>query len=96
MIQQAQFDAEEWRKHNGDINIGLSRSSSRMQTQDQAWKRPRVGYYKCNFDGSFMNATSLSKAGWGVRDERGTFRFAGQALGNRISMQWKRNFKLLS
>ena len=66
-----------------------------MQTQDQAWKRPRVGYHKCNFDGSSMNATSLSKAGWVVRDERGTFRFAGQALGNMILNAMEAEFQAL-
>ncbi|CAN6884521.1 unnamed protein product [Brassica oleracea] len=50
-----------------------------MQTQDQAWKRPRVGYHKCNFDGSSMNATS----------------FAGQALGNMILNAMEEEFQTL-
>ena len=42
-----------------------------------------------------MNATSLSKAGWVVRDERGIFRFAGQALGNRIFNAMEVEFQAL-
>lgn len=39
-----------------------------IQQSVKRWKKPNRGWIKCNVDGSFVNSTIPSKAGWVFRD----------------------------
>ncbi|XP_019087334.1 PREDICTED: uncharacterized protein LOC109127242 [Camelina sativa] len=40
-----------------------------------------IGWIKCNYNGSYNTVTRQSKAGWILKNERGVFIDAGQAIG---------------
>lgn len=86
VLQQACKDAEEWAKQS------TSTYSKRRGINDyggaiphiRQWKRPPSGWIKCNVDASFVNSEVPSKAGWILRDDRATYRGAGQAIGRCV------------
>lgn len=55
VIKYAKLDAKEWKdatKINEETLTGCSNTSSAKQHK---WKRPDVGWLKCNVDGSIVN-----------------------------------------
>lgn len=50
---------------------------------------------KCNFDGSFYNTATQSRAGWVVRDNFGSFKFAAKVVGNKVSSPLEGEFQAL-
>ncbi|CAL9217258.1 unnamed protein product [Arabidopsis halleri] len=81
---EAVRDTKEWlgtglvdqviRQNN--LNGGLA-----VRRQATSWSRPRLGWIKCNYDGSFLNQSSRATAAWVIRDDNGLFKGAGQATG---------------
>lgn len=56
----------------------------RHARQRSHWTRPSEGWVKCNVDGSFIQNSLPSQAGWIYRDNRGTYRGVVQAMGGQV------------
>lgn len=94
--QQAASDATEWRTHsNSQIHQpSQTRHFTRARSPKQ-WRRPQLDWIKCNVDGSYLNAATQSKAGWILRDSTGTYKGAGQAIGNRVNNAFETELQAL-
>jgi len=81
-LRLAKQDACEWQ----DAEDYVQKSSSGTQILPSTvniqknWTLPPSGWTKCNYDGTF-NRDLPSKAAWIIRNDRGTFLGAGQAVG---------------
>ena len=58
--------------------------ATNCHTQSQ-WHKPKAGWIKCNYDGSFVNHNGGSTAAWILRDENGIYKGAGQATGVHVT-----------
>ncbi|CAA7042964.1 unnamed protein product [Microthlaspi erraticum] len=61
----------------------------------RSWKHPPQGWVKCNYDRSFLGADQNAKAGWIVRDNRGTYLGLGQAEAKKVSSAIEAEFQAL-
>lgn len=82
VLKQARVDAAEWATYG---LLSGNKLVSQQQTRINNWKRPNECYYICNYDGSFVNAATVAKMGWVLRDSNGTFLEAGHAVGNNAN-----------
>ena len=86
VLQQACKDAHEQAKQS-TCTYSIRRGSNDYRgaiPHIRQWKRPPPGWIKCNVDASFVNSEVPSKAGWILRDDRATYRGAGQAIGRCV------------
>lgn len=81
VLKQARDDAVEWSTY-GTLH---GEKTALQQREASHWKRPQESYYKCNYDGSFVNTDTPAKVGWVLRDSNGTFLEAGHAIGNKVN-----------
>lgn len=75
VVIRAQADVNEWitnteRAHN-DPHTGIHHMT------EQFWKRPPLGFIKCNFDAGFDSNTNIATGGWVIRDNDGRARSWG-------------------
>lgn len=49
------------------------------------WKKPKTGWIKCNYDGSFVNQNRGATAAWILRDNNGVFKGATHATGGNVN-----------
>lgn len=71
-MEWKQVEKGEYQQHR--VSVNTTRSRDRYQ-----WRRPQPGWYKCNTDGSFVNADTTSSAGWIIRDSEGVYKGSVQA-----------------
>lgn len=55
------------------------------RSMPSGWRKPPLGWVKCNVDDSFSAQQQTSTAGWVIRDSNGTYKGAGQANGNHVN-----------
>lgn len=80
-------------------NISHRNQPKQFEQRDEInsthWTRPEKGWIKCNYDGSFVNASTLVQTGWIIRDERGIYLGSGQAKGFNNSTALESEFQAL-
>ncbi|EOA25126.1 hypothetical protein CARUB_v10018434mg, partial [Capsella rubella] len=82
-LRQAKRDAIEWY----DVLIKVDslhmhpRQHDRLLNTHSKWHRPDQGWIKCNYDGSYINATVKAKAGWIFRTTTGVYDGSGHGIG---------------
>ncbi|CAN7109405.1 unnamed protein product [Brassica rapa subsp. narinosa] len=79
LLQAAYQDTKEWmeaQQFTEEVQPGQPRRSPNSKRNE--WKRPEMGFVKCNYDGSFYNINTPAQAGWLIRDSTGLFKGAGQ------------------
>lgn len=84
IIRYAKLDAQEWKEAEKMQDESLMYKKHPASQNKHRWKRPPEGWMKCNVDGSFLNENMISKAGWIVRDDTGSYRGAVQAEGKIV------------
>jgi len=108
VFQRATHVLEEWRTtqriRSSSSTQSITPQVQRLRQEEDAWKKPTPGRYKCNIDASF--STSLSRVGLGMclRDDDGAFVLArtewfaplcdidvGEAVGLHTALDWLSN-----
>ena len=84
VIQLAQDDGKEWNLQNND-QTRMKYGNTNGRSMASRWRKPPLGWVKCNVDGSFSAQQQRSTAGWVIRDSNGTYKGAGQANGNNVN-----------
>ncbi|XP_056848985.1 uncharacterized protein LOC130499104 [Raphanus sativus] len=86
VLKYAYSDANEWKmvETQAENMTTPSQITSSLDTGN-SWKRPPMGWVKCNVDGSFYNEDTTASAGWVVRNTKGTYQYSGQAIGRQVS-----------
>ncbi|KAL9855314.1 putative ribonuclease H domain-containing protein [Arabidopsis thaliana] len=82
-LRYARQDAKEWQDAE-EYTHRLSSKPDRVTSQEPTanlWTTPPIGWTKCNYDGTY-HSNAPSKAGWLLRDDRGTFLGAAHAIGS--------------
>lgn len=67
------------------VNTFVTTSVHQQQQRSSHWKRPCLNWTKCNNEVSFRNVEIEPQAWWVSKDDRGTYRGAGQAIGLKVS-----------
>lgn len=68
IIQQARYDANEWKTQSKAQQMSPLTSRQQPETNQKKWSRPQNDWIKCNADGSFLNSNIPNTAGWILRD----------------------------
>ncbi|CAG7883621.1 unnamed protein product, partial [Brassica rapa] len=84
ILQQAQADSKEWSLQNND-QTRIINGNANGRSMPSGWRKPPLGWVKCNVDDSFSAQQQTSTAGWVIRDSNGTYKGAGQANGNHVN-----------
>lgn len=79
------MDAQEWRDAGNTHEVPISHTTSSQVRRRHRWKKPQRDWFKCNVDGSFIDENTTSKAGWVIRDDKGSYKGSVQAKGMKVS-----------
>ena len=85
VLRHAKEDANEW-KQSDLLNTPYHhrRGGDTTTEENKRWKRPPLGWIKCNTDGSFRQQLDDATAGWILRDDNGVYKGSVQARGKRV------------
>lgn len=74
IINKAQGDVVEWLagKDTSRQKEKTTTQTSRY-SQQVHWSPPPAGYYKINYDGSFISPHGNIEVGWVIRDDKGMY-----------------------
>ena len=82
LLRYAREDAKEWKQLDSKIEeIHTIRRQSHQLPECLHWKRPMIGWVKCNTDGAYNPLLNQSSAGWVIRDANGSYKGSAQARG---------------
>ena len=84
-LHYARLDAQEWRDAGNSHEAPNSHTTSSQVRRRHRWQKPQSDWLKCNVDGSFIDENSTSKAGWVIRDDKGSYKGSVQAKGMKVS-----------
>ncbi|KAG2327931.1 hypothetical protein Bca52824_010659 [Brassica carinata] len=76
-------DVHEWVSCTAHLETGVSparQQTQPMQYRSSKWKKPPMGWVKCNYDSSHRNDNTPSGMGWIIRSCNGTFLHCGHGL----------------
>ncbi|CAA7051877.1 unnamed protein product [Microthlaspi erraticum] len=95
LTRYAMNDASEWIRAQE-----MTQEAQHQSNNDGREFRHRLwitiqGWVKCNYDGSFRGEDHNAKAGWIVRDDRGTYLGSGQAEAKKVSSAIEAEFQAL-
>ncbi|XP_020866161.1 uncharacterized protein LOC110224440 [Arabidopsis lyrata subsp. lyrata] len=85
-LRDASHDAEEWITHGlNNQSSTTSMTSAPSCPHQRRWKKPRPGWIKCNYDGSFVNQNNGATTAYIIRDNSGVYKGAAQATGVNVT-----------
>ncbi|VYS58811.1 unnamed protein product [Arabidopsis thaliana] len=88
-LKRAKDDVQEWENAQEYIqslnHYTVREGCNNRESTQQKWEQPPMGWIKCNYDGSFNYRTQQTNSGWLIRDDKGFYKGAAQAVGGTMN-----------
>jgi len=88
-LKRAKDDVQEWENAQEYIqslnHYTVREGCNNRESTHQKWEQPPMGWIKCNYDGSFNYRTQQTNSGWLIRDDKGFYKGAAQAVGGTMN-----------